>query len=61
MGAPQTFKLQAVKGRTFEVHRLYVSGIRFEDCKFIDFMLVYSGGPGEMSGCALYPGINLGV
>jgi len=30
--------------------------VRYENCKFIDCVLVYSGGNGEAADCAIYPG-----
>jgi hypothetical protein len=55
METPQTFKLQVVKDQTFTKQTIHLSGIRYENCRFIDCTLSYVGGPGEMSNCFMSP------
>jgi hypothetical protein len=44
-----------VKDQTFTKQVVYLTGIRYENCHFIECTLTYDGGPGEMSACYYSP------
>jgi hypothetical protein len=55
MGSAPFFRLQRVSGQRFENQVVHLDGIRYEDCQFINYHLVYRGGPGEMYSCLIAP------
>ena len=51
----QPFKLPVIAGKTFTKHTIQIDGTRFENCKFIECTIRYSGGPAEASACEFSP------
>jgi len=51
----QSFTLPITAGKTFKNETVQIDGRRFENCKFIDCTIVYSGGPAEASFCEFAP------
>lgn len=54
MGA-QPFKLQNVKGRTFDKQLVMLDGTRYENCIFNECTIRYCGGPTQLSSCTISP------
>jgi hypothetical protein len=51
----QQIKLPVISGRTFTRQTVTLDGNRFENCRFIECHLVYSGGPADCSSCEFSP------
>jgi hypothetical protein len=49
------FPLPVVSKRTFMRETVTLDGTRFENCRFIECHIVYSGGPAETSVCEFSP------
>lgn len=45
------FTLPVVSGKTFTRETVIIDGKRFENCRFIECTIIYSGGPSESSSC----------
>lgn len=45
------FKLPVIPSRTYTNQPVRLDGNRYENCKFIDCQIVYSGGPAEVHSC----------
>ena len=56
----ETFNLPVVSGKTFRGGTVVIDGKRFENCKFFECTLIYSGGPAEMSSCEFGPNLLWG-
>jgi len=55
MGNPRTFTLPVTRGTTYKNQTIQMDGKRFEDCRFENCTLIYSGGHGEASACYFSP------
>jgi hypothetical protein len=51
----QKITLPVTKGRTFTRETVTLDGKRFENCKFNECHLIYSGGPADCSACEFSP------
>jgi hypothetical protein len=51
----QGFRLPITNGKTFRREIVVLDGRRFENCRFIECQIVYSGGPAEVSSCEFAP------
>jgi len=49
------FKLPVVSNQTYAHKTLILDGTRFENCRFIECLITYSGGPAEASACEFSP------
>jgi hypothetical protein len=54
----QPFTLPAVSGKTFKNEAVTIDGKRFENYKFIDCHIIYSGGPADASACEFSPNLT---
>lgn len=48
-------KLRTCKGMKYRNQTIIIDGVRFEDCEFIDCVLVLRGGYSETSNCIIHP------
>jgi hypothetical protein len=44
-------RLPAITNQTFTRQNIVMDGRRFENCKFIECTVIYSGGPAQTSSC----------
>jgi hypothetical protein len=54
------FHLPVVSNKTFRGEQVVIDGKRFENCKFFECTLIYSGGPAETSSCEFGPNLLWG-
>lgn len=52
--------LPVISGKTFRRENVVIDGKRFENCKFFECTIIYSGGPAETHLCEFGPNLLWG-